>query len=279
MKIRVFLFPEIEKSGKMSGNSCFIPVPAYYPRRACVFFLSLGHRRFTKPKSMKMKKTLLIALLGLLSLKVTAQDIVSHDLGDFNQIVLSGKMNVTLVEGDRNSFEVKFHNTTGDRFTWNVTDGKLNLRLRINTQREGSADVRITYKKLDGLDVSQASVRAEEAVESDIFTLKAANGANIVLESQSKDLTVNADGNSAVTLSGETLYLTINANSKAKIDARALQARSAIVATQFNAEVFVWGTEKLDAKAGSNSVIFYKGTPEIFKTSTSMAGSVEQFSY
>jgi hypothetical protein len=226
-----------------------------------------------------MKKTRFILFLWLFVREVTAQEITLNDLGEFNRIVLSGKMNVTLEQGDRNALEVSLHNTTEDRFSRSVSDSTLTLRLRVNTRQESSADVKITYRTLNELEVATASERAESPIKADLFTLKVANGAKATIESHSKDLTVIADGNSATSLSGQTLYLTITANSNAKIDARALEARSAIVSAQFNAEVFVWGTEKLDAKAGSNATIFYKGTPEIFKTSAALMGSVEQFSY
>ena len=226
-----------------------------------------------------MKKAFLLTALFLASWGAAAQDIVSHNISDFNQIVLTGKLNVVLEQGNKNSFEVTLHNITADRFSWTISDGKLNLRLRANTRQEGSADVKIVYKHIDALDVASASIRNEGTIESDLFEVKVANGGNINIAAQSKDITVNADGNSAVTLSGNTLYLNISANSKAKIDARALQARSAMVNAQVNAEIFVWGTERLEAKAGSNSVIYYKGTPEIFKTTTNLMGSIEQFAY
>ena len=230
-------------------------------------------------KLKKMKKILLIIAGWAGCLGLSAQDIVSNNLGEFDRISLTGKMNVVLVQGDRNSFEVTLHNAEADRFSWTVSNGKLNLRLRANTQRESSADVKITYNGVNALEVSGASVRGENTFTGDIFTLTVNNGGNATVSTQSKDVTVQADGNSAATLSGKTLYLSINANSKAKIDARALEARAAFVSTQLGAEVFVWGTEKLDARAGSNSIIFYKGTPELFKKSTSLMGSIEQFSY
>ena len=226
-----------------------------------------------------MKKAFLLTALFLASWGAAAQDIASYNPGEFTQIILAGKINVILEQGNENTFEVTLHNIGADRFSWSSYDGKLSMKLKANTRQEGSADVRITYKHIDLIDATTASVRAEGPIPADIFTVKVANGANVTVETQSKDITVAADGNSAVTLSGNTLYLNINANSKAKIDARALQARSAIVNAQINAEVFVWGTERLEAKAGSNSVIYYKGTPEIFKTATNLMGSIEQFAY
>jgi len=226
-----------------------------------------------------MKKIGLIAVLLLGSTGLFAQEITAGNLGEFNQIVLTGKMNVVLVEGEQTGIEVILHNTEAERFSWSVSESKLNVRLKPNTQRDGTADVKITYKRLNALDVASSSVRNENTISSGIFDLKVANGANVTLQAEAKDITVSADGNSATTLTGNTLYLNISANSKAKIDARAMEARAAFVSTQLGAEVFVWGTEKLEAKAGSNSVIYYKGTPEIFKPTTNLMGSVEQFSY
>lgn len=244
------------------------------PRFFCIF-----EPGWNPNKNSGMKKIVLLTAVLLCVLGASAQEVVSYSLSDFNQLVLTGKMNVVLEPGDENKFELTLHNTEAERFTWNTADGKLSLRLRANTRQEGSADVRVTYKHIDGIDAVSSSVRAEGPVVSDIFELKVANGANVTLETQSKDVTVTADGNSAATVSGSTLYLHINATAKSKIDARRMEARAATVNAQLNAEVFVWGTERLEAKAGSNAVIFYKGTPEIFKQTTNLMGSIEQFSY
>ncbi|MCD8185927.1 MAG: DUF2807 domain-containing protein [Rikenellaceae bacterium] len=226
-----------------------------------------------------MKKLVLLTAVFLCAGAATAQEVVSHKLNDFNQISLNGTLNVVLEQGEENSFEVTLHNTDADRFTWSTTDRKLALRLRANTRQQASADVKIIYKQIDALDVVSSSVRTENPIQSDLFELKLANGANVTIGVQAKDFTVHAEGNSAASLSGNTLYLHISAASKSKIDARGVESRSAVVNSTLNGEVFVWATERLEAKAGSNSVIFYKGIPEIFKQSTNLMGSIEQFSY
>jgi len=226
-----------------------------------------------------MKKFALLTALMATCWGLTAQEIITHKLNDFNQISLNGNLNVVLVPGEENSFEVTLHNTDADRFSFSTTDGKLALRLKANTRQQASADVKIIYKKIDLLDVISSSVRGEGAIVSDLFELKTGNGANVTIEVNAKDLSVTADGNSAASISGKTPYLNIAATSKSKVDARGVEARSAQVTSTLNGEVFVWATERLEAKAGSNAVIFYKGTPEIFKQSTNLMGSIEQFSY
>lgn len=226
-----------------------------------------------------MKRTaLIVAVLCWACAGGFAQEL-SLNPGKFDRIELAGKMNVVLVEGSVGSVEATLHNTESDYFSCSVTGGRLQVRLRPDPQRTGTADVKIVCPKIDRLDVSAASVSNKGVVTADLFELKTANGARAAIQTDSPDITVSADGNSSVSLTGSTLYLNIEAGSKARVDARALEARAATVSVQIGAEVFVWGTEKLDAKAGTGAVIYYKGTPRIFKPSTSLGGSVEQFSY
>ncbi len=225
-----------------------------------------------------MKRFLITAFLLAGFTAARAQDISSTNLPDINEIVLTGKMNVVLKESDKNGFEIRLVNTDPKKVVWTCNEGKLDIKLKANTQKQGSADVVVYYKRITSAKISGASARFESPITVGIFHLNVSNGATVSGEFATKDLAVQAEGNSATTLSGETDYLTLKANSKAKVDARALEARSAIVSSQFGAEVFVWGTEKLDATAGSNSVIYYKGTPEIFKMAEKTLGTVEQFS-
>lgn len=226
-----------------------------------------------------MKKILLLVFFCTASLGLAAQNIVSHTVSDFNQLSISGKMNVIIEQGDENKFEVSLTDVETDKFSWTLSDKKLVLKLKANTRKDAVVDVKVTYKSLNGIHVTTASVRAENETDSGIFNIKLNNGAHLNMTINAKDITMSSDGNSAATLAGETLYLNIHANARSKIDARALEARSAIVTSQFGSEIFVWGTERLEAKAANNSVVYYKGTPEIFKPGNNTLGSIEQFSY
>lgn len=225
-----------------------------------------------------MKKLFLIAALFMIQTGLMAQDIKSDNLPDFKHISLSGKLNVTLEQSDRNSIEIKLNNSDLKNVDWSCKDNKLSIRLKATTQKSSSADVKIYYKDINSLEISGGTLHTEKPIETGIFDLNIGSGANVIAEINTSDLTMGADGNSATTLTGKALYLTLRANSKAKVDARGFESRCAIVSAQFGAEVYVWGTEKLDAKATSNGVIYYKGTPEILKISDKMMGSVAQFS-
>lgn len=224
--------------------------------------------------------SLFFAMLFLLH-AVAAQDIKSENLQNFSKVLLSGKMNVTLEKSDSNSIEIKLINSDISKVDWSIKSSLLTIRLRPTPLNDsGSADVKIYYTDITAIDVrSGANVRFANAVDYEIFTASINSGANLAFEFNGSDLTVNAEGNSAANIKGTTDYLTVKATTMAKVDARDLQAKSVIAATSINSEIFVWGTEKLDAKAVTNSVIYYKGTPPILKTKGQLMGTVEQFSY
>ncbi|MCC8088087.1 MAG: DUF2807 domain-containing protein [Rikenellaceae bacterium] len=225
-----------------------------------------------------MKKLIFVAVLLVSVLALSAQEIKSDNLQDFNQITLSGTINATLVQSDRNALEMTLVNTEINKVDWNVKNGNLSIRLKSNSQKESRAEVTIYYKNINELNLVKARATFEEFVDNGIFKVNLSSGANLSMEVDTKDLTIVAEGNSNAIIEGDTEYLNIDANSKSKIDARNLEAKSATVRSRFGAEIFVWGTDKLDATSGSSAVIYYKGTPEVLKVSEKMLGSVEQFS-
>ncbi|MCD7962184.1 MAG: DUF2807 domain-containing protein [Rikenellaceae bacterium] len=225
-----------------------------------------------------MKKITFLVLLMASVLTLSAQKVNYTNADEFNKIVLSGKINATLVQSDKNSFDMELFNTDVNKADWGVKNGTLTIKLKTNTQKESYAEVTIYYKNVNELEIIKSKVSFDEVVDNGIFKVSVSSGGNLSMEVDTKDLSVSADGNSAVMISGDTEYLNIDANAKSKVDARSLEAKSATVRSRFGAEVFVWGTDKLDATSGSSGVIYYKGNPEVLKVSEKMMGSVEQFS-
>ena len=225
-----------------------------------------------------MKRVLAILSLLCLHPALRGQDIKSENLPDFHRVALTGKLSVVLSPSDHNAIEIKLINSDLSKIDWSIKEEKLNIRLKPSTQKESSEEDRIYYRNLRAVEASGANVRLDSVITESLFSLSSAGGATIQGAFDTKDLTVSAEGNSALMLEGTTLYLTVRAMSKAKVDARNLEARTATVTAQMGAEAFVWGTEKLDAHAGSNGVVYYKGDPEILKVTEKMMGTVEQFS-
>ncbi|MDR2935773.1 MAG: DUF2807 domain-containing protein, partial [Rikenellaceae bacterium] len=202
-----------------------------------------------------MKKIALAAVLLFCAAGLSAQNIRSNELQDFSSLVLSGKLNVTLEPSGHNGIEIAMVDADMSRMEWGVKGGKLSIRLKANPigPTGGSADVKIYYMKLSSIEASGgASVGSLAAVRTGIFTLRATGGANIALELYTSDLTVTGEGNSVLLLTGSSDYITAKATTKGKVDARNLQTKTAMVNTQLAGEIYVWGSDKIDARATTN---------------------------
>ncbi len=224
-----------------------------------------------------MKKIVLATALLFCAAGLWAQNIKSEKLQDFSSLVLSGKLNVTLEPSDHNGIEITMVDADMSRMEWGVKGDKLSIRLKANPigPTGGSANVKIYYTKLSSIEVTGgANVGSLSAVRTGIFGLKASGGTNIALEIYASDLTVTAEGNSVLLLTGSSDYITAKATTKGKIDARNLQTKTAMVNAQLAGEVYVWGLDKIDAKAVTNGVVYYKGTPEVLKVSEKMGGTI-----
>lgn len=225
-----------------------------------------------------MKKIILAAIMLVTCTGLGAQEIKTENLGDFNKISVSGKLNVTLENTGSSSMEIVLHNTDISKLEWSIKNGVLSVRLKPTTQKDSSADVKISYKNLNEISVIGAKAGFKDVVDNGIFSASVSNGGSLRLEVATKDVTIKADGNSALMIAGETDYLDIEANMKSKADARDLTAKSATAKARNGAEIFVNGTDKLDAVSGTSSAIYYKGDPEVLKMKTRMMGVIEQYS-
>lgn len=224
-----------------------------------------------------MKKIVFLTIMLVSALTMAAQEIKSDIAGEFSKVNFTGKLDVVLIKSSSNAIDIKLHNADVDKISWNVKNGELNVKLKANTQKTSSADVKIYYKDINAIKTTNAKVKASDTVEKGIFSISASNGGVISLDVDTKDLTVQADGNSAIMIAGDTDYLNVDANSKSKVDARNLEALSVNAKARYASEIFVWATDKLDATAGTNSNIYYKEMPEVLKVSEKMMGTVGQF--
>ena len=75
-------------------------------------------------------------------------------------------------------------------------------------------------------------------------------------------------------MTGTTKYFTLVTGAKSKVDCRALTAEDVRVEAGSAAEVYVNVTERLQMTADTGAAIFYKGSPEILRSSSKMLGTI-----
>lgn len=212
------------------------------------------------------------ALATAAAAQVMAQRTVSADnIGDFDALKLSGKMNVELIAADTTGIALELLDTDTRNLSWGIENGRLSITLR--PVKNARADVKVYYKSLDYIAVSDASVTAADTLRSPMLDITAGSAAKVELAAVCSDIAASLSGSASVKLSGSTRYISVTATERSKADTRGMEAQSAEVDASTAAEVSVNATERIAARAKSGSAVFYKGQPTIVRTKASGIGS------
>lgn len=221
-----------------------------------------------------MKKTLIFVVAILLSTSVFSQQTIqSRQVDAFRKVSLTGDLTVELIRADTAGVDIRLNNTTIDKLQWGVKDGQLSVRLRPGTSN-GTAEVKIYYTEISELAISRANVSMRQPLQRVMFDVSLDAGATLGGRVEAKDLALKVSGNSAANLTGQVQYFTLTASGNSKVNARELECTDALVQASSSAEVYVWSRERLQLTADSGASIYYRGSPEIFRATTKMMGTV-----
>lgn len=223
-----------------------------------------------------MKKFLfLTVLMGIVVLPAWAQqEIKSNDSLVFTRVEFVGHLMVKMVQSDTARIEIKLNNMAINRLDWGVKDGNLFVRLKPGSTDKGSADVLLYYRNVSQVKVSGANVIVDGVLSANMVDVDLSAGAVFGADVLTKDLYMKVGGNSVATITGTTKYYTLFAGAKSKADSRLLKAEDVRVEAGSGAEVYVSVIERLQLSADMGASIFYKGSPEILRTSAKMLGTI-----
>lgn len=220
----------------------------------------------------------MVILIGLVLMSVSVfaqQTIHSRNVDAFRKIDLAGNLSVELIRSDTAGVEIKLNNTTIEKLEWGVKDGVLAIRLKPSgSGGTSSGEVKLYYQDFSDLKVAKASVTVQGVLERTMLDVQLQAGATFSGAMDLKDLNLKVSGNSAANLTGAVKYFTLNASGKSKVNAREMEATDASVSAYSTAEVYVWAQERLQVSAESGGSIYYKGAPEIFRSTTKMMGTI-----
>ncbi len=223
-----------------------------------------------------MKKWMI--LIGLFLMTGSAfgqQTIHSRKVDAFRSIDLAGKLTVELIRSDTTGVDIKLNNTSIEKLQWGVKDGVLSIHLKPGgSTGDASGEVKLYYQDFGDLKIAQSSVVLQDSLERLMLDVQLQAGATFSGTMQVKDLNLKVTGNSAAHLNGSVKYFTLVASGKSKVDARQMEAVDATVTASSTAEVYVWSQERLQVTADSGGAIYYKGAPEILRSTTKMMGTV-----
>lgn len=206
--------------------------------------------------------------LPLAAAPVEAADREVRDLAGFDAIEVGGDIDVKIKQGAEFRVEVNASNGQAEDVLTEVEGNTLEVRRRRNAGGGFGGffvdySVSVTLPELVSLSVSGGSdVASESALSGDHLNVTASGGADVVLEVTVGELDVQASGGSDTRLSGTADTLHVRASGGSDLNARALQAREALLQTSGGSDSDVTVLDKLVVNASGGSDVVYRGEPE-----------------
>ncbi len=226
-----------------------------------------------------MKKTLFTLCLLVSAFAVRAQEGVSEWLTAFNDVVIEGAMDVTMVhiadtEAPKIIYDTRGSYTT--KFRAEVKERVLYVRERTDARRPERTTVTIYYNTMASLTVTDAKISFEKILKHKMLDIDIAGKASLTADVEVKDLAVSISGDSQMTLMGRTTYLSVVASSGV-FDGKLLESQSAWASAQNGARVTVDAKDRLECSSATNGKVRYISTPDLLRTERKfMAGDIQQ---
>lgn len=149
-----------------------------------------------------MKKIVFLSVFFLTTLG-QAQDVLTKKVGDFNELKVFDKIEVTLIQGEENKVEIS--GIKKEKIEIVIKDQVLKIKMSLNnTWDENDTNVTVFYKNLSKIDVNEgSSVIVKGTLKSFDLDLRSQEGANIKATIQSDKLIARAVTGGELILNGK----------------------------------------------------------------------------
>ncbi len=226
-----------------------------------------------------MKLTSTIVLLWAVLTGLQAQDpdhTQIRKVGSFDKVKASKGINVTLIEGDKEEVDVHIKNAEITDVITTVKNRELQVKMKTKIYKDVAVQVYVTYKRMREIDAgSGATIDAENTIYAESLKLRGGTESNITLDVDVNNLDVKGS-TSKIEIEGKAKYQEVNIGAGGKYLGFNLESKEAYIKATLGSIVEVTANEKLDARAGSGGVVYYRGEPGKIETSENTGGKVKK---
>ena len=193
----------------------------------------------------------------------------------FTKIKVSTGLDLYLSQGTKNKVTLEADENLHDIIITEVNDGVLKIYSEKNIWQAKARKVYLTVKNLEGLTATSGSdVYTEDVLKVETIKVSATSGADIRIALDADTVETSATSGSDIRISGTANNHTSRANSGASIEAYKLISKNATVNVSSGADINIYASESINAKASSGGDIDFKGNPREINKKSSSGGSV-----
>ena len=193
----------------------------------------------------------------------------------FTEIKASTGLDIYITQEDQQNVTVEADENLQNLIITEVENGVLKIYSEKNIWNAKSKKVYISIKTLNSLKATSGSaVRSKTTIQSDEISIDASSGASVRMTVSANSLATNASSGATIKISGTANNHAAKASSGSSIKAYDLMSKNVIVKVSSGANIDLYASEKIEAKASSGGDIDYKGTPKKIIRKTSSGGSI-----
>ena len=193
----------------------------------------------------------------------------------FTKIKVSTGLDLYLSQGTKNKVTLEADENLHDIIITEVNDGVLKIYSEKNIWQAKARKVYVTVKNLEGLTATSGSdVYTEDVLKVETIKVSATSGADIRIALDADTVETSATSGSDIRISGTANNHKSRANSGASIEAYKLISKNATVNVSSGADINIYASESINAKASSGGDIDFKGNPREINKKSSSGGSV-----
>ncbi|QMU63924.1 MAG: DUF2807 domain-containing protein [Flavobacteriaceae bacterium] len=196
---------------------------------------------------------------------------------DFTKVKVSSGIDLYLTQGSKNELVVEADENLHDIIITEVENGRLTIYSEKNIWRAKAKKVYLTVTAIEALKATSGSdVYSKNMLKVKDFDLSVNSGADVNITVEADTITTSASSGADLKVSGEAHTHFSSASSGSSINAYALKSKNVTVKVSSGADINIYASETINARASSGGDIDYKGNPEIVNKKTSSGGSVSK---
>lgn len=219
---------------------------------------------------------LVLLFLFLIALtKINAQE--TRTMGPFNELSISGNLDVVLVESSEES--VIIHSDNEGDINFSLSGDKLKIKKYDSFFKDDNDPVKITvnYKQLCTVEGHAGSeIQGDAVVNCDRMTIKATSGAEVTLKVEADKIRAKASEGGMLRLEGNTEALKVSAATGGHYYGLDLESKRTYAKANTGGHASVVALDYLEVSAHMGGDIDYKGNPAEVSEKTSFAGNINK---
>ncbi|MDY8135315.1 head GIN domain-containing protein [Aquimarina sp. 2201CG5-10] len=208
-----------------------------------------------------MKKLVFVWMLCM-GMIAQAQDVVTKNIGDFSELKVFDKIQVTLVQSDENKVEITGIKRRDVDIKQNNNILKIKMSLD-NIWDNNNTEVVVYYKKIKKIDANEGSrVESDHTIEGNTLDLRVQEGASIATRLDINYLYAKAVTGGLLELIGSAEEQEVVINSGGQYYAKKLKTEDTQVKISAGGTAEVYASNYIKANTNAGGVIKIYGNPK-----------------